>query len=77
MNEEPEIEIQQVVDIKNKYQKDLLSRPGVVWVGAGRMGTGVYVIVYVKSGNFVGKELLPRELDGIPVSIRVLSNPQG
>lgn len=66
--------------IKRKYESDLLSRPNVVGVGVGycqRTGKatgeiGIIVMVdkKVASQNLEPHEIVPTELEGVPVDVQ-------
>ncbi len=75
--ENSEIDMNRAIEVKNRYQAELLSKPGVVWIGAAYMGKRPHVIIYIKSDSPSRVHALPSHLEEVPVSIRVLSNPQG
>jgi hypothetical protein len=66
--------------VKGKYEQELMAYPGVVGVGVGlrsrggRLGEQVCVVVMVQkkrpAAELPPDELLPAELDGVPLDVQ-------
>lgn len=73
-------QISRAIEVKQKYQDELLARPGVVGVGVGmRQREGrfldevVIVVTVTKKYNPAAlnkDDLLPTELEGVPVDVQ-------
>lgn len=77
--EEP-VSVEQVREIKARYEQELLSKPNVVGLGIGyrevrgRMTDQVGLIVMVRRkvprDQLAPHEVIPAEIEGIPVDVR-------
>jgi len=80
-NDEPlETRVQRATDVQARYADALMSKPHVVGVAVGyctrrgerRQEVGVIVMVdrKVPQDQLAPEELIPRELDGVPVDVQ-------
>jgi hypothetical protein len=71
--------IQLAMDVKNRHEEELMARPGVIGVGVGFRDQGgaqsseVAIVVLVEKkrppSELAPDQLLPHELEGIPVDV--------
>jgi hypothetical protein len=72
-------QIKRATDVKNRHEEELMARPGVIGVGVGFRAQGgassseVAIVVLVEKkrppSELPPDQLLPREIEGIPVDV--------
>ena len=72
---ESQDQVRRATEVKNRHEEALMARPGVIGVGVGlRPQDGeVAIVVLVEKkhppSELAPDQLLPREIDGIPVDV--------
>jgi hypothetical protein len=71
--------IQRAMDVKHRHEEELMAQPGVIGVGVGfrdqggAQSTEVAIVVLVEkkrpASELALDQLLPRELEGVPVDV--------
>ena len=79
-SEDPNPSTEKVQSVKNKYSQELLSKPNVVGVGVGYKQTGgvptnkvalvVMVDHKVPASELTPEQMIPSELEGVPVDVQ-------
>jgi hypothetical protein len=55
--------------VQARHEVELLSKPGVAGVGVGLSETGDGVAIHIYVNEKVGRPVLPRNIEGVPVRI--------